>query len=51
MAISRLITINSNTLNDLLITIGLDLAEKIPNVGVSPVDYMGQPLAISNLLS
>ena len=41
----------SNTFNDFFINIGLNLAGKIPNVGVSPVDYMGQPLVNSIFLS
>ena len=41
----------SNTFNDLFINIGPNLAGKIPNVGVSPVDYMGQPLVNSLFLS
>ena len=34
----------SNTFNDFFINIGPNLVGKIPNVGVSPVDYMGKPL-------
>ena len=41
----------SNTFNDFFIHIGPNLAGKIPNVGVSPVDYMGQPLGNSIFLS
>ena len=41
----------SNTFNDFFINIGPNLAGKIPNVGASPVDYMGQPLANSIFLS
>ena len=41
----------SNTFNDFFINIGPNLAGKIPNVGVLPVDYMGQPLMNSIFLS
>ena len=44
-------SIISNTCNDFFINIGPNLAEKIPNMGVSPVDYMDQPLVNSIFLS
>ena len=37
----------SNTFNDFFFNISPNLAGKIPNMGVSPVDYMGQPLVNS----
>ena len=44
-------SIISNTFNDFFINVGPNLAEKIPNMGVSPVDCMGQPLVNSIILS
>ena len=45
------VTCISNTFNDFFINIGPNLAGKNPNVGVSPVDYTGQPLVNSIFLS
>ena len=44
-------SIISNTFNDFFINIGPNLAGKIPNMGISSVDYMGQPLVNSIFLS
>ena len=41
----------SSTFNDFVINIGPNLAGKIPNMGVSPIDYMGQPLVNGIFLS
>ena len=41
----------SSTFNDFFINIGPNLAGKIPNMGVSPCDYMGQPLVNGIFLS
>ena len=44
-------SIISNTFNDFFINIGPNLAGKIPNVGHSPIEYMGQPLVNSIFFS
>ena len=41
----------SSTFNDFFINIGPNLAGKIPNMGVSPCHYMGQPLVNGIFLS